>query len=230
MKKIVLLLSVGVVLISANDRNLSLSLKGSFTTNTRFLYNIDKPNVYSTNRTLSSNLGYGADIRWNVLWERFYLGFSVEKVSGVDRVSVLYENLDFLEVPYEEGFDLLGLELSGYYVVPISSEQVQFYIGGGFGTYDGKRNFSIARISAETISSRSYIGIHVMTGIDYRIYSRIGLRFEIKFRDPHFDVTTKFEQASAEYQGKRVLLPQGEYVTKVNLYGVNYAGGVVIAL
>ncbi len=230
MKKLVLLHIACAVLLAANENNFLFSLKGSFTTSTRFLYNIDKPNVFSTDRTLSSNFGYGADVRWNVLWERFFLGFSVEKVGGSETIQVLYRQFDYLLVPYKEGFDVLALELSGYYVVPISSENIKFYLGGGFGTYDGKRNFSIAGVNAETVSLASYIGIHVMTGIDYKIFSRVGLRFEIKFRDPHFDVTTKFDQSSVEYKGRQIQLEQRESVTKVNLYGVNYAGGVVITL
>lgn len=180
-------------------------------------------------RTISSNLGYGADVRWRIIWDRFYLGFSVEKVSALDDVSVYYNDSD-IPIPFNEGFQLTAMELSGYYVVPISSEQIKFYLGGGFGTYDGDRNFSIAGIKAATVSTISYLGIHVMTGIDYQLLPRLGMRFEIKFRDPHFDVTTKFDQIETVYRGRIVQLPQGEYVTKINLFGVNYAGGLVFTL
>jgi opacity protein-like surface antigen len=179
---------------------------------------------------LTSNLGYGADVRWNILWDRFSIGLSGEKISGMDTWSELYPQFGFLAVPHQEGFEVTAVELSGYYVVPISSENIRFYLGGGLGTYDGKRKYSIAGVNAETISSASYMGIHVMTGIDYRLNSRFGLRFEIKFRDPHFDVTTKFETSSVEYSGHRIPLPQSEDVTKVNLLGVNYMGGFVITL
>lgn len=229
MKKIVLLNIVLALTLLGNEHTLSFSLKGTFTTSTRFLYNINNPNVYSESRTITSNFGYGADVRWNILWDRFFLGFSTEKISALQTTPVIYPQFDELRVPYKEGFELLAVELSGYFVVPISSEHVKFYLGGGFGTYDGKRSFSVAEVSSETISSKSYIGIHVMTGVDYEIHSRIGLRFEIKFRDPHFDVTSKFDQQSVNYLGYQVQLPSEETV-KVNLFGVNYVGGVVIFL
>jgi opacity protein-like surface antigen len=229
MKKIIFLQIFVVVALLGNDHKLSVTLKGTFTTSTRFLYNIDNPNVYSASRTLTSNFGYGADVRWNILWDRFSIGFSTEKVSALQTTPVIYPQFDYLRVPYEEGFDLLALELSGYYLVPISSEHLKFYLGGGFGTYDGKRSFSIAQANAETISSKSYIGIHVMTGIDYQVLSRVGIRFEVKFRDPHFDVTTKFDQQSVNYLGYQIQLPSEETV-KVNLFGVNYVGGLVISL
>ena len=216
-------------MLAANERDLSFSLKGSFTTGTRFLYNIDRPDSYGEQRMLSSNVGYGMDVRWNMVWDRFFLGFSVEKIGAHEMVPVYYMQSD-IPIPFDEGYELTAMELSGYYVVPISSESIKFYLGGGFGTYDGDRNFSIAKIKAATVSTVTYIGIHVMTGIDYQLFSRIGVRFEIKFRDPHFDVTTKFDQRSAEYQGKLIQLPQGEYVTKINLFGVNYAGGLFVTL
>lgn len=230
MKNVGMLLLFCAALSAANEHTVSVSLKGTFTTGTRFLYNIDRVNTYGEQREISSNLGYGADIRWNMLWDRFFLGFSAERISGRDERAVLYPQYNYLAVPYEEGFEVVAMELSGYYIVPISSERIQFYLGGGFGSYDGERNYSIARLKAETVASTSYIGIHVLTGIDYRFHSRIGLRFEIKFRDPHFDVTTKFDQSSVQYQGKRIPLPQTEEVTKVNLFGVNYMGGIVISL
>ena len=216
-------------LLSANERDLSLSLKGSFTTGTRFLYNIDRPNSYGEERTISSNIGYGADVRWNIVWDRFFLGFSVEKIGAHEMVPVYYMQSD-IPIPFDEGFELTTMELSGYYVVPISSEQFKFYLGGGLGTCDGDRNFSIAKIKAATVSMATYLGIHVMTGIDYQVFSRLGVRFEIKFRDPHFNVTTKFDQQVTEYRGKQIQLPQGEYVTKINLFGVNYAGGLFFTL
>ena len=229
MKIFFLLQLVCIGMLAANERDLSFSLKGSFTTGTRFLYNIDRPDSYGEQRMLSSNVGYGMDVRWNMVWDRFFLGFSVEKIGAHEMVPVYYMQSD-IPIPFDEGYELTAMELSGYYVVPISSESIKFYLGGGFGTYDGDRNFSIAKIKSATVSTVTYIGIHVMTGIDYQLFSRIGVRFEIKFRDPHFDVTTKFDQRSAEYQGKLIQLPQGEYVTKINLFGVNYAGGLFVTL
>ena len=229
MKTFVLLfLSLSEVLV-ANEPGLSLSLKGSLTTSTRFLYNIDRVNSYSEEWTLSSNWGYGADARWRILWDKFFIGISVEKIGALEVIPE-YSSANDIVIPVNEGFELTALELSGYYIVPISSEQIRFYLGGGFGMYDGDRNYSVAGVKEATVSTASNIGIHVLTGIDYQLFSRLAVRFEIKFRDPNFDVTSKFDQQSVEYQGKRIQLPQGLTVTKINLYGVNYAGGLVITL
>lgn len=228
---ILLILCSGVWCVSAaNDLNASITLKGTFTTNTRFLYHLERTEYYDPGRVISSNLGYGADVRWNIMWERFYLGFSVEKIRAVETVPMIDSRRPFLRIPVEEGFDVVAVELSGYYVVPISSDNVQFYLGGGFGAYDGERLYSVANVRAATVRSTSNIGIHVLTGIDYRFFSHVALRGELKFRDPHFDVTNKFDQPFAMYEGYRIPLDQSETTSRVNLYGVNYMLGVVVYL
>lgn len=222
------LLLTGVV--TAQELGISLTLKGTITTDTRFTYDIDKVNSVGEERTLTSSLGYGADVRWNILWDRFSIGLSVERVAGSETRSILYPQFDHLDVPTVEGFTVTAVEVSGYYTVPLSSEQVRFYLGGGLGTYDGTRDHSIAGVRAETLSELSSMGIHVLTGVEYRVLPFAAFRFEMKFRDPHFDVATRFEQASVQYRGHRIPLPQSEEVTKVNLAGVNYVGGLVITL
>ena len=229
MKTILFLLFAGWYALPAQTQEVSITAKGTYTTGTRFLYNVDRPQSYDNGRVLSSNFGYGADIRWKVLWERFYLGVSFEKIEGTETFQMYVPELDYLLVPYEEGFQLTAIEISGFYVVPISSEKVQFYLGGGFGLYDGDRSNSIASATSATTGTTSNIGMHVLTGIDYRVAPHVAVRGELKFRDPHFNVRTKFDQPSVEYQGKLVSLPD-ESTTTVNLYGVNYMLGLEFQL
>jgi opacity protein-like surface antigen len=128
---------------------------------------------------------------------------------------------------------MTAIELSGYYIVPISSDNIKFYIGGGFGLYNGERIHTFANVRASTIKLESNIGIHVMTGIDYNINSRFSVRSELKFRDPHFDVTDKFDQQYTDYLGWRLQIPlrdQQERTTRINLFGVNYMLGLVIRI
>ncbi len=182
--------------------------------------------LFDQERIISSNLGYGADVSWKIMWERFYLGVSYEAIQGKED-SYLYSSDTDVRIPTTEGFDLKLIELTGYYIVPISSEDIQFYMGGGFGLYDGNRNSSIAGIKPATVESSNNIGIHVLTGIVYSITNSIGLRGEIKFRDPHFDVTEKYERAFVDHAGFRIYLNQNPTKTRVNLYGINYMVGIV---
>jgi hypothetical protein len=230
MKKTILLILSIVCNIPAQTQELSVTIKGSYTTNTRFMYNIERVQFFDEGRILGSNFGYGADVRMKILWERFFIGVSYEKIEASEEFQMFIPQLDYLGVPVNEGFQLRGLEISGYYVVPISSENIQFYLGGGFGLYDGDRIYSIASATAAMTESQSNVGIHVFTGIDYKVASHFALRGELKFRDPHFDVKTKFDQLTVEYAGKNIRLDQNETTTRINLYGVNYMVGLVFLL
>lgn len=230
--KTILLLWFAALPLAAQSIDARITLKGTLTTSTRFLYDINQE-IYSGERVLESNYGFGADVRWKMLWDRFYAGISVERIQASEVTYVVYTHLNNLRVPSEEGFEVTAVELSGYYIVPISSEHVHFYIGGGFGLYDGERLHTFANVRAATISSTSNIGIHVLTGVDYNISERFALRGELKFRDPHFDVTDKFDQTITTYRGYTIQIPvrdRQERTTRVNLFGVNYMIGVVITL
>jgi hypothetical protein len=230
MKRILLLITVLGCSLPAQTPEVSITAKGTYTTSTRFLYDIDKPLQYFDGNVLESNYGFGFDVRWNILWDRFSIGTSLERIRSVGLSYIQYPQFQNLRVVREEGFELTAIEISGYYVVPISSDNIQFYLGGGIGNYDGERIYAVAGVQAATVQTTSNLGIHVLTGIDYWFLKKFGVRGELKFRDPHFDVTNKFDQSSVTVAGYQIPLNQRESTTRVNLYGVNYMLGFVVIL
>lgn len=230
MKTILLLIPMLVCILPAQSPDVCITAKGTYTTSTRFLYNVDTPDNYSEGNVLESNFGFGVDARWNILWDRFYLGASIERIRSTGVSYIEYPDFQYLRITREEGFEVTAVELSGYYIVPISSDQIRFYLGGGFGLYDGERIFALAGVQSATTMTTSTVGIHVLTGIDYWLTSRLALRGELKFRDPHFDVINKFDQTAVDVAGYQIPLPQNELSTRVNLFGVNYIIGIVVQL
>lgn len=214
----------------SGEYGISASLKGSLTSTTRMMYDIHSSNYDEPDRNIATNWGYGIDVRKNIFWERFYLGVSAEVIHGSTTVNLIYPQFQNLRVRMDEGFEALIGEVSGYYVVPISSETILFYLGGGIGYHTGKREFSIAGYQANNLHSSSNIGIHVLTGADFQVLPNVALRAELKFRDPYFDATTKFENSFVLVQGQRIPLSQQEQVTRINLYGINYAASFVVTL
>ena len=85
----------------ADEHAVSVAIKTTLTTNTRFLYNIDKPDTYVSNKYISLNVGFGGDVRWNVLWHSFYLGASVEVVRSVEQFKLRELNNLGLRIPAE---------------------------------------------------------------------------------------------------------------------------------
>ncbi len=214
----------------SGEFGVSVSAKGTLTSSTRMMYDVNAPSFTQEDRIIASSWGFGADVRSNTFFERVVIGISAEAVRGSTTISQIYPLLQNLRVQTEEGFEAKIAEVSAYYVVPISSETILFYLGGGVGYYTGKRLYSVAGYQTTNVQSTSNIGIHVLTGADFRIVPNIALRTELKFRDPYFDATTKFDKSFVSVEGQRIPLSQQEQVTRINLYGINYVAGLVFSL
>ncbi len=210
---------------------ISLAVKGSYTTNTRFLYNVDRLDSFLDDKYFSVNFGIGFDVRWRAYGDDILVGVNVEKIKTVEQTSRIIQSgsLEY-RIPIQEGFVTYPVEFSGYFVIPFSSEDVRMYLGGGVGWYFGERLYSIAQVNASTLNSPSGFGIHVLTGVDVRLLPRLAIRGELKFRDPQFDSVNQFDASSATYGGMRILLDQSQTKTRINLNGITYGLGLVISL
>jgi hypothetical protein len=207
-----------------------LLAKASFTTNTRIFYNIDDPQAVPDLANVSSNFGFGAELRVRTFWERWYIGITIEKITGQRTSSALYTSpvSGDLAVPITDGYELMPVEVSAYYSVPISSNTFVFYLGGGAGYYSGKRNYSVVNVASRTTETDGVIGIHVSTGLRWMITPFLGIDGQLRFRDPQINATNVFDQRSTRLDGVTIPLQQGPIHTQINLNGINYSAGLAI--
>ena len=168
------------------------------------------------------------DIRYKFN-EWFVLGLNLEYMQksavGPNLTVFLGNRIVVFEV--EDGFRVIPVELTAHYLFPFSTEQFIFMMGGGMGYYRGEftRKFSDADLS---IQQRQFaIGIHVSASMDYIPLEFFSIRFEMKFRDPQYNVTSKYNKTSVFYQGDEIHLPDDAFETKINVDGVTFSlGGV----
>lgn len=211
--------------------NISVAAKGSYTTSTRFLYNVDRNDIFIDDKYFSYNFGFGLDVRMLAYSDDILIGVNIEKIKTLDQTTRLdYRNGLSYSVPVSEGFVVYPVEISGYFLIPFSSDVARFYLGGGVGWYFGERIYSIGGAQAATLNSPSGFGIHVLTGADVRITSKIAVRGELKFRDPQFDSVNRFEETSTTYNGLKIPLDTSSSKTRVNLNGITYGLGLVFLL
>jgi opacity protein-like surface antigen len=211
--------------------NISVAAKGSYTTSTRFLYNVERNDIFIDDKYFSYNFGFGLDVRMLAFSDDILIGVNIEKIKTLGQTTKLvYGNGLSYSIPVTEGFVVYPVELSGYFLIPFSSEDARVYLGGGVGWYFGERIYSIASAQAATLNSPSGFGIHVLTGADVRITSKIAVRGELKFRDPQFDSVNRFEESSTTYNGLKILLDPSSSKTRVNLNGITYGLGLVFLL
>ena len=66
--------------------------------------------------------------------------------------------------------------------------------------------------------------------MDYLIYDYLSVRGEMKFRDPQFEVKSKYDKTDVDILGHTYVLPQNSYDTKFNVDGITFTAGVVLHL
>jgi hypothetical protein len=63
--------------------------------------------------------------------------------------------------------------------------------------------------------------------MDYMPLEFFSIRFEMKFRDPQYNVTSKYNKTTVIYQGEEIHLPDDAFETKINVDGVTFSLGCV---
>ncbi|MEK7264291.1 MAG: outer membrane beta-barrel protein [Bacteroidota bacterium] len=219
---IFLFVAVGLLMYaSANSQQhlFSASLKSSLTSEANLYEN--SSNVHS----YSSFVGYGADVRRKIEGENIVLGCSAEYLTHAER----YTNAD---ANVSDKFILVPLEFTGYFIVPFSSNSVNFYIGGGVGGYFGNRTIKIGNVQAKVKENSGGVGIHVVSGIEYNITDFFALRSEVKFRDVQLESTYQFANQPNDNSGNPVfnVVPNTSYTSQLNVDGTTIEMALIFKL
>ncbi len=212
------------------EQTRTISVKGLYTSSSRLFPSPDADDEVARFRynSLDHIFGYGADVRLAIPRINVILGITVEYLTKTDDFITRYEQEDEAYfVPTIDGYHIIPIELSGYFLIPISSERLRFYIGGGAGVYLGRRTYEIGDAQSKSLEQSVYWGIHVVSGIDYFFHSHIGMRFEMKFRDPDIETRNRFEDDTVTYAGRTFDLPAGDVPSRINVDGISFTLGMV---
>lgn len=208
-----------------DGRPISLSVNAVYTTTAKMYLNPNSSDIVLRNNyfLLEDIISPAVDIRYR-LTEPLIIGLNVEYMNKTDFGSRLRVDIGVVEI--EEGFNLIPIELSLYYILPFSTEKFKFLMGGGGGYYIGEhiRKFGDAEI--ESIEKQKAYGIHVSISMEYLLKENIGIRTEMKFRDPQFNLTNKYSGREVNYKGETVNLLQDQFDSKVNVDGVTFVLGL----
>jgi len=211
------------------NSNFGIAFNYSYTTSSKlFLFpNAQDPILRNQNIEMDGVNSYGVDIRYRIS-EPLIVGLSAEYLKNTKNHGEF--SVGGFIIPIDDGFELIPVELTLYYVVPFSTEKFKFYMGGGAGIYFGRHIRNFSDVSVSDIGSETAYGIQVATGMDYIANEFISLRAEMRFRDPEFDMKSKYSKQIFEYQGRSLLLSRETFQTKANVDGVTFLIGVVFRL
>ncbi len=216
------------VLCQYNGNDISIGVYGFYTTSASIFLNPNASDIVVRNESflIEDIWNPGVDIRFRVS-EPLILGLNIEYIRITKSAPNLIVFLGGSVVPLrvDDGFKLIPVELSAYYLLPFSTEGFKFLMGGGLAYYNGEFIREIGETEVKNITKEAAFGIHVSISMDYVPINDVAIRFQMKFRDPQFTVSSQYEQQEIEYEGNVIILPEGTFNTKINLDGITFMLG-----
>lgn len=211
-----------------NEKRFSIGVNGVYTTTAQIFLNPNSsdPVIRNISFQISDIFDPALDIRYRITDEIIF-GLGTEYMratAGGENITVISGNLtENIEVT--DGFLLIPVELSGYYILPFSTERFKFLMGGGAAYYYSRhiREFGNAEIS--TVNREFAYGIQVSISMDYLIRNDVTVHAEMKFRDPQFKLRSAYDNQEVNYNGRTIFIEQRTFDSKINVDGVTFILG-----
>ncbi len=229
--RILIVLAVGVVLsvtsAFSQESSFSISFKGSLTTGSQLFPNPNSPDEARRAQffSLENIWGYGVEVRYRFPESDLAIALSTDYLRKTTGSSIRTATS---VVPVTDGYRVIPLELTGYFLIPISGETFTIFMGGGVGTYIGRRIYRVGDVEAQTVDQGSGFGIHVLSGVGYRVYGPFSIVAEMKFRDLQFNSVNRFQSAQVQYGGTFVNVGTQPFESRVHTDGVIFQLGAMI--
>ncbi len=216
-----------------SDNGIGISIGVNYTTTARMFLSPKSPDpiIRDQNSEMEDLLSYYSEFRYKIL-ESLILGLNIEFI----RKTIPGNNLDIItpsgvrRPDMEDGFWVIPIELSTYYLMPFSTEFFKFYMGGGIGIYYANHIRRMGELKLSTENRDFAYGIQVGVGMDYLITEYFSIRGELKFRDPEFELTSKYVNTELELNGENVIIPRETFDSKFNIDGITFSIAVVFHL
>ena len=210
---------------------IGIAVNAVYTTSAEIFLNPNSSNSEVRNKsfTLENIWNPGLDVRYRFSNE-FILGLNIEyvrKTANAPNLTAFIGSQVFV-FEVEDGLSVIPIELTAHYHFPFSTEDFKFMMGGGLGYYIGEFVRKFQDVDLEITQRKFALGLHVSASIDYIIIENLSARFEMKFRNPQYTVTSKYSKTEVMYQGNAIQLPENAFDTKVDIDGLTFILGLVI--
>lgn len=214
-------------------KRLQISLNANYTTSSK-LYPYPAARdiiVRSTFIALDKIVSPSVDIRYRIS-EAIFIGLSTELMEETrqGRNLTVSAHGGTRSVLVDDGFRFIPVELFIHYLLPFSTESLKFYMGGGAAYYYGERIRRFGNASISTADRKFSYGIQVNVSSEYMITDYLSIRSEMKFRDPEFEIKSRYDSRTVKYEGETVFLQQDSFDSKVNIDGVTFTLGLALHL
>jgi opacity protein-like surface antigen len=220
-------LTVSTQSARTQDRSLSVSFRANVTTSSRLFTDPKSSSAFQRSQyfSLDDFFGYGVELRYQFPESNIAIGLSSDYVKTTTQRALPRLSTNSPTVPIEDGYSVVPVELTGYFLIPVSGQTFGVYMGGGVGGYFGKRLYTLGDTEAPSTESGHGFGIHVLGGVSYRFTEWFSLNAEMKFRDLQFETTNEFPSQTITYRG--TVIPVQRLDSSVHTDGVIFQLGTV---
>lgn len=220
---VLLPLLVAPAALRAGDGPFAVVLKGNLTTSSLIYVTPDAPDPVEQGNTftLSGAFGYGAEIRYRLPESNIALGLGADYLSSSGT-----STLNGTAIPTKDGYTAYTVELTAYFILPLSGERFGIYMGGGGGMYFGNRTYSLAGVEAASVENTPGFAIHVVGGISYTFIEGLQGLFEMKFRDLQFSSVSAFNVPAVRYEDTVINVGTTPFRSRVETDGIVFQLGI----
>lgn len=213
-----------------NEDDHSIAVYYNYTTTSKmFLYpDVADPVLRYTSVRLNDFYNFSMEYRYRIS-HSLMLSFATEILRNTKKVNYLTvssPSTGVTTLEMQDGYEFIPFELSLYYLIPFSTEKFKFFFGGGIAYYMGNSLRKVADVGTETINREFAYGIQTGIGVDYLLFPYLAIRGQMKFRDPEFEIESKYDKKRFKYQNTEYILSTEKFDTKVNIDGVTFMLGI----
>jgi opacity protein-like surface antigen len=188
-------------------KRFSLKIYGEYISSSELQNNINSTNPIEKDASvdLDGGFGYGFELTYDPRWGNSDITLYISTEYYKHKQNALFyryfEDTTLYAVQFEEEFYFIPIEAGIKWDLPVSGENLKIYIGGGAGVYLGDRKRNIRGHFSTTNNVKWGYSLDVLSGVEYYIASNLSSVFEFKFREPYFEVESKFADGRNPYFG-----------------------------
>ena len=210
----------------AGDGPFTVYVRGNLTTSSLLYTHPDSPDPITRGESVefAGFFGTGAELRYRLPESNVAIGLSADYIRARSLGKI--QAFPGTVIPVEDGYTVVPVEVTGYFIIPFSSETFGVYMGGGGGIYFGQRTHRLGTTDAALVKSAPGAGIHVLGGITYRFYGAFEAAFEMKFRDVQFKNTNAFTESRIRYESVFVNVDQQPFTSRTQTDGIVFQIGI----